>query len=163
MGKMRKLNRALLDAVISRNKDEIRRLLKAGAEVDATDEEHDEPAIILAAKFGDAEIVDTILTAGANVDARDDQGRTALFLADVGSETFARLLAAGADINAVDHDGNTILMTKVSQAASVTEVEELLRLGINPDAKNVDGESACDLAISLGLVNVIKRLNVSAL
>jgi ankyrin repeat protein len=161
--KLRKLNRAFLEAIVSNNKDDIRRLLKAGADVDARDEEHNEAAIILAAKFSDAEIVDLLLSAGAKIDARDDQGRTALFLADVGSETFVRLFAAGADIHAVDNDGNTILMRRVSQSASVNEVEELLRLGINPDAKNVDGESACDLAIGLGLVNVIKRLKVSAL
>ena len=161
--KLRKLNRAFLEAIVSNNKDDIRRLLKAGADVDARDEEHNEAAIILAAKFSDAEIVDLLLSAGAKIDARDDQGRTALFLADVGSETFARLLAAGADIHAVDNDGNTILMRRVSQSASVNEVEELLRLGINPDVNNIDGESARDLAISLGLVNVIKRLNVSAL
>ena len=155
---LRKLNRALLDAVVLCNKVEIRRLLKAGAEVDARDEEHNEAAIILAAKFCNAEILELLLAAGAKIEARDDQGRTALFLADVGSETFARLLAAGADIHAVDHDGNTILMRRVSQSASVNEVDEFLRLGINPDAKNVDGESARDLAISLGLVNVIERL-----
>ena len=114
---MRKLNRAFLEAIVSNNKDDIRRLLKAGADVDARDEEHNEAAIILAAKFSDAEIVDLLLSAGAKIDARDDQGRTALFLADVGSETFVRLLAAGADIHAVDHDGNTILMRRVSQSA----------------------------------------------
>jgi ankyrin repeat protein len=157
----RTLNRAFLDAVVSCNKDEIRRLLKAGAKVDARDEEHDEAAIILAVKFCDAEIIDLLLAAGAKIDARDDHGRTALFFADVGSDTFARLLAAGAGINTLDHDGNTILMKRVSQSASVTEVEELLRLGINANAKNVDGESARDLAIGLGLINVIECLNVT--
>jgi len=159
MGKeLRKLNRALLDAVASCNKDEIRQLLKAGADVDARDAEHDETPIIFAAKFGDAEVVDLLLAAGATIDTRDDHGRTALFFADVGSETFAKLLAAGADIHAVDHDGNTLLMKRVSQSVTVNEVDELLRLGINPDARNVDGESAHDLALSLGLVNILERL-----
>jgi len=159
MGKeLRKLNRSFLDAIVSRNKIEIQRLLKAGAEVDARDPEHDEAAIILAAKFADVEIVNLLLAAGAKIDARDDQGRTALFFAEVGSEAFVRLLAAGADINAVDQDGNTILMNRVWRSASVAEVEELLRLGVNPDARNADGESAHDLALSLGLVNVIERL-----
>jgi len=156
--RLRKLNRAFLDAVVSCNKDEIRQHLKAGAEIDAKDDEHSESAIILAAKFCDVEIVELLLAAGAKVDARDDQGRTALFFADVGSDTFARLLAAGSDVNAVDHEGNTILMTRVSQSASVNDVEELLRLGIKPDARNADGESAHDLALSLGLLNVIERL-----
>jgi ankyrin repeat protein len=160
MGKeLRKLNRAFLDAVASCNQNEIRRLLKDGADVDASDEEHNEAAIILAAKFGDAEIVELLLTEGAKVDACEDQGRTALFFAEVGSETFVTLLAAGADVNAVDREGNTILMKKVSQSASVKEVEELLRLGIKPDLRNKDGESARDLALELGLVNVVERLD----
>src|ERR1044071_1047862 len=119
MGKeLRKPNRAFLDAIVSRNKIEIQRLLKAGAEVDARDPEHDEAAIILAAKFADVEIVNLLLATGAKIDARDDQGRTALFFAEVGSEAFVRLLAAGADINAVDQDGNTILMNRVWRSAS---------------------------------------------
>src|ERR1044071_1910491 len=116
--RLQKLTRAFLDAVVSCNKDEIRRHLKAGAEIDAKDDEHDEAAIILAAKFCDVEIVELLLAAGAKIDARDDQGRTALFFAEVGSEAFVRLLAAGADINAVDQDGNTILMNRVWRSAS---------------------------------------------
>jgi len=92
------------------------------------------------------------------VDARDDEGRTALFFAEVGSKVFASLITAGADINAKDNEGNSILMRKVSRSPSVAEVEELLRLGIEPDVRNEAGESALDLAVSLGLVNVIERL-----
>ena len=141
-----------------RNRDGIRHLLEAGADVDARDEEHDEAAIILAAKFADAEIVELLLDKGAKVEARDDRGRTALFFADVGSKVFAGLVAAGADINAKDNEGNTILMQNVSQSSSAADVEELLRLGIEPNVRNRTGESALDLALDLGLVNVIELL-----
>jgi len=99
-----------------------------------------------------------LINEGAKVDARDDQGRTALFFTDVGPEIFASLLASGANIHAVDYEGNSLLMQKVSQSASLNEVEALLKLGINPDIRNVDGESALDLAVDLGLTNVIARL-----
>jgi hypothetical protein len=49
-------------------------------------------------------------------------------------------------------------MRKVAGSPSVAEVEELLRLGIEADVRNQAGESALDLAVSLGLVNVIERL-----
>ena len=141
-----------------RDKERIRHLFKLGANVDAKDEEHDEAAIILAAKFGDAEILELLINKGAEVDARDDEGRTALFFAEVGSEVFASLVTAGADINAKDCDGNSILMRKVAESPSLAEVEELLRLGIQPDVRNQAGESALDLAVELGLLNVIERL-----
>jgi len=156
--KLRQLNRDFLDAIHMRNKDAIRHSLEVGANIDAREEEHDQAAIILAAKFGDAEIVELLINKGAKVDVRDDEGRTPLFFAEVGSKVFASLVAAGADINAKDNEGNSILMRKVSQSPSVAEVEELLRLGIEPDVRNESGESAVDLAISLGLVNVIERL-----
>jgi len=156
--KWRKLNRGFLDAVCMRNKDEVLRLLEMGADVDARNEEHDEAAIILAAKSGDAEMVALLINEGAQVNACDDEGRTALFFSEVSSQVFTSLVAAGADTKAKDYEGNTILMRKVARSPSVAEVEELLRLGIEADVRNQAGESALDLAISLGLVNVIERL-----
>ena len=156
--KWRQLNRGFLDAVCIRDTDEVRRFLTLGADVDAKNEEHNEAAIILAAKAGDAAMVELLINHGAQVDARDDRGRTALFFAKVGSQLFASLLAAGADTNIKDDEGNTILMSRVAASPSVADVEELLRLGIPVDVRNQAGESALDLAVNLGLVNVIKRL-----
>jgi uncharacterized protein len=152
------LNRTFLDAIVMRNKDGIRAALKAGADVNARDAEHEETAIVLAAKFGDAEIIQTLIDAGAEIDARDDHGRTALFFAQVGSESFSRLVAAGADVKAKDREGNTILIQKVSESASLAEVEELLRLGIDSEVRNEAGESAMDVAAGLGLVKITERL-----
>ena len=101
-------------------------------------------------------MVQLLINEGAEIDARDDVGRTALFFAQVGSEVFTRLLAAGADLHAADHEGNSILIQKVSKSASLAEVEELLRLGIEPGVKNEAGESAMDVAVSLGLVRIIE-------
>ena len=155
--KSQELNRAFLNAIVMRNKDGIRAALEAGADVNARDAEHDEAAIVLAAKFGDAEIIQLMIDAGAEVDARDDAGRTALFFAQAGSDSFARLLAAGADVQARDYEGNTIMVNKV-WSASLAEVEELLRLGIDPGVRNEAGKSAMDVAVALGLVRIIERL-----
>src|SRR6185295_3561274 len=127
-----------------------------------TGHEHNEGVMILAAKFADERMAEVLLTAGAPVDARDDEGRTALFFAPVGSPLFAVLLAAGADPSARDDAGNTILIQTVARSASLAEVEELLRLGIAPDARNNDGVSARDVAVSLGLTLVAERLRASA-
>lgn len=152
------LDRKFLNAIVMCDEEEVRQLLVAGANVDAKDEEHAKPAIMLAAQLSSKTIVELLISEGAKVDERNDQGQTALFFAEVGSEIFAKLLTSGADIEAVDHDGNTILMQNISQSPSLTAVEELLNLGIDPDVRNKYGESALDLATDLGLVNVIERL-----
>jgi ankyrin repeat protein len=49
-------------------------------------------------------------------------------------------------------------MREVAASASLAEVEELLKLGIDPGVQNEDGETALDLAEGLGLVKVVERL-----
>lgn len=139
----------------------VRELLKQGADVNARDKEHNETTVMLAVKFADAAIVQLLLDAGARADARDDEGRTALFFSSVLSEEFKVLVEAGADIHVRDNEGNTILIRKVSDCASLSEIEALLRLGVDPILENETGESALDRAGSLGLVNVVDRLRGS--
>ena len=160
--KRKPLNRALLDAIIMRDIAQASELLKQGADVNAKDSGHGETPLILAAKFTGANMMRLLLEAGAEVHARDDWGRTALFYAPVSSEGFGVLLRAGADVHARDGEGNTILMREVSASASLAEVEELLRLGIDPKVQNEDGETALHLAESLGLVKVVERLRSGA-
>lgn len=158
----KQLNRELLDSVIMRNITHVRELLERGADLNAKDAEHNETPLMLAVKFASVDMVRHLLEAGAEVDARNDRGRTALFYAPVLSEVFGVLLRAGADVHARDEEGNTILMRKVSESASLAEVEYLLNLEVDPSARNEDGETALDLAESLGLVRVVERLRVRA-
>ena len=160
--KRKQLNRSLLDAVATRDLSRVRELLKLGADINARGEEHDETPLILAAKFADAALIRLLLDAGAEVNARDDKRRTALFYAPVSTAVFKALLEAGADVHARDQEGDTILMRKVSECAPLAEVEELLRLGIEPGVRNKAGETALDVADSLGLVLVVERLKSSA-
>jgi ankyrin repeat protein len=156
--KRKQIARDLLDSVHMRDINHVRELLEQGADVNAKDTKHGETALMLAVKFAGVDMVRLLLEAGAGVEARDNWGRTALFYAPVASEVFGILLRAGADVRARDKEGNTILMRKVSESASIAEVEDLLRLGIDPSAHNEDGETALGLAESLGLVRVMERL-----
>lgn len=156
--KRNKLNRDLLDAVVMRDTAKVHELLKQGADVNARDSEHNETPLILAAKFADVAMTRLLLNAEAEVDARDDSGRSALFFAPVSSEVFNVLLEAGANVQARDNEGNTILLRKVSESPSLEEVEQLLELGIDASLRNAEGEKALDVAESLGLLMIVERL-----
>jgi ankyrin repeat protein len=141
-----------------RDAAKVHQLLKHGADVNARDSEHNETLLILAAKFANVVMTRLLLNAKAEVNARDDSGRTALFFAPVSSEVFKDLLEAGANVQARDNEGNTILLRKVSESPSLGEVEKLLALGIDPSLRNAEGEMALDIAESLGLVKIVERL-----
>jgi hypothetical protein len=79
-----------------------------------------------AAQSGDVAGIERLLSAGAPVDARDLDGRTALFLAGTGQAAEA-LIAGGADVNASKPDGQTPLMEAAS--AGRTDVVKALIAG----------------------------------
>ena len=160
--KRKQLSLHLLDSVFMRDTTSVRDLIEQGADVNTKDSEHEHTPLMLAVKFAGVDMVQLLLESGAGVDARDDWGRTALFYAPVASEVFGVLLRAGADVHARDKEGNTILMRTVSKSAPLAEVQELLRLGVDPGVQNKDEETALDLAESLGLVTVVDRLRSQA-
>jgi ankyrin repeat protein len=102
--------------------------------------------LIYAAESGNPEMVREILRYHPKMNARDSEGRTALFAASEyrdGDEDGARvqcvrlLVQAGANVNARDDYGNTPL-----HETFLSDVEEeLLKLGADVNARNKDGET----------------------
>ncbi|WP_460201825.1 ankyrin repeat domain-containing protein [Scytonema sp. NUACC21] len=93
-------------------------LLTAGASVDIRDPDEYgyqfTPLMETATEVRDetGEIAKMLIAAGADINAKDINGRTPLILAAefCNAEVAAILIQAGADINAKDNDGNTALM-----------------------------------------------------
>lgn len=83
--------------------------------------------LIAAADKGDAATVRQLLDNGANIDAKNDDGETALIGAAYGGETEAvvLLLAKGANIEVRNNDGKTAL--KMAELAGRDEVVQLLK------------------------------------
>ena len=143
-----------LTLLAPRNFEEfVRKLSFAKADIDLHGDS--EPtALMYAAQSGRAENVETLIVAGAKVDARTSSGRTPLhFAVRPGHRDAPRaleaLLRARPDLNAKDDAGRTPLMEAV-QHHNVNAVRRLLLAGANPALRDLRGFSAADVAQEAG-------------
>ena len=89
----------------------LRLLLRRGAAVNPEPHPAGSP-LHGAAHYGNTDVVNVLVEAGAEVDARDHHGRTPLMCCNrycEAARAAARLLAAGADTDAADNGGNTAI------------------------------------------------------
>ena len=109
----------------------IERLVAEGASPDATDDEDDDPAVVIAATRGHVGVVSELFRLGADLDATNPDGETALMCAaQFGKVESARaLLAGGADrtLRATGgrDEGKTAL--EIAEKFGKAEVAALLR------------------------------------
>ena len=129
-----------------------------------------EPALIRAAQKGDLDKVKRLIEEqGAKVDARDDDGETALHAAaEKARIDFVKyLVKKGADVNAKDDDGETPLHaaadeddreTDATRKDRVKVVKFLLDKGADVAAKDRDGETPAHVAADAKKADVLKVL-----
>ena len=99
--------------------------------------------LIRSSMFGNREAVKNLLKEGADVNAKNSDGYTALILASSNGRTeiVAMLLDAGANVNAKDEYNATALI-KASSNGHKEIVEMLLEKGADVDAKTHNGSTA---------------------
>jgi ankyrin repeat protein len=149
----------LSEAVRSGNRDAVRALLRAKADVNAA-EPDGTTALHWAARADDIEIGRLLLASGARVDSANRYGVTPLSLAAVnGSATMIEaLLAAGANPNTVVTRGQTVLMV-ASRTGHAAAVRALLDRGASVDAReDVLGETALTWAAAENHADVVALL-----
>jgi hypothetical protein len=118
------------------------------------------PELIEAAGRGDLPQVQAQLAAGAPLDGRDDQGRTALHWAVVAGdgEVVASLLAAGADAEVTDASGRTALHN-----AAFWGFEDIARAlvsaGASTDRTDDSDQTPADLARQQGHAALAEELS----
>lgn len=104
-------------------------LIAAGADIQETEPKYRSNALHLAANSTkNAKVIEALINAGANIDARNYLGETALIMA-VNSNPETRiattLINLGADINACDYQGHSV--SEYAKAAKRTYIVNLLK------------------------------------
>lgn len=108
---------ALLRAVRSRDRlDVVRLLLEKGADPNLPVYHSNETPLHHAALFAGPQTIRLLLAAGAEIEARQQQGETALFVAAGRGyrDNVEALLAAGAEIDAPSGDGRTPILAAIT-------------------------------------------------
>ena len=136
-------------------------VLAAVLEATAISQDNSGEAFYAAIRANDLPRLNGMLTAGANVNARDERGITPLmYAAWVGSvDTMRRLLDGGADPNLVNNSGSTALMLSATDIAKVRLLKER---AANVNLASMRGRTALFLAAMSDRSADIVRLLISA-
>ncbi|TEY45515.1 hypothetical protein BOTCAL_0330g00100 [Botryotinia calthae] len=141
---------ALSMAATAGNIVAIKKLLAAGAEVDAGKDTYSGTALVRAASSGhknDALIVKELILHGADVNAVCD-GETVLMHSALRPPVMKLLIEAGANIEAKDAEGDTVLH-KAAKVGREDSVQVLVEAGANLHVKNFEGNTALSSARQL--------------
>jgi ankyrin repeat protein len=105
------------------------------------------PPLMQAARLGDFDIAAELIRAGAELNATNNDGNNALWLACFsGNLQLIRLLIeSGVNLDNQNDNGTTCLMY-ASSAGKTEVVAELLKAGANTHLQLVDGYTALDVA-----------------
>ncbi len=119
--------------------------------------EHMVPALVIATRYENSDACKILINCGANPDAQDRHGNTALHWAVYGNlDGIASLLIAhGANIDVQDKHGNTALHWAVVEKREAT-ILLLIKNNANCDIQDKHGYTALQCAINKGCYNEFK-------
>lgn len=133
----------------SENVDIIEALLKAGAGVEGSTDDHRTP-LMHAVRQGRLKTVQALLAHGANPLARDARGRLPVHhIGSIGNSIaiIDLLLKQGNEVDAIDNENRTPLMShRIYARSNVTTLQYLVAKGANVNARSKGGGSALLMA-----------------
>ncbi len=103
------------------------------------------------------EMIEVLLNAGADPNAKTEGGRTPLIIAIDNPDIFQLLLDKKADPNLANGSGETPLMVAV-QNGNTDAIERLIKAGANVNAKGSDGTSALTVANNMFKQDMVELL-----
>lgn len=131
-------------------------LLAKGANPDARRSEDGDTPLMIAASRGDLELLCILLDSGAEIECRNDEGRTAL-MRSANAQITEKLLDAGADIEAKDrHSVNALMLAAVDGKVDVTKT--LLAHGADMEERWEAGQTPLIIAAQSGHTNMVELL-----
>lgn len=150
----------LADAAFAKHFDIMKLLIQSGARVDAPD--HRGVTLLVSMGFFDPTVATILLDAGADPNAADQEGQTALMKAAARGlkPTVKLLLDHHADVNKKDAQGRTALMHAAASRHSEA-IPLLLESGADPTAHDNEGKSARDLADKSNNLGAIAMLSLA--
>lgn len=133
--------------------------LIAGMDVNLRDKRSGTTALEHAVRNANREMVQLLLSSGANVNTTNAAGETVLMMLDSDATTDLvwDLLNAGAGVNLKDNTGTTALM-QAALSNNLEALKTLLDAGAEVNARNKQKRTALMLAASEGLVNNVRAL-----
>jgi ankyrin repeat protein len=151
---------ALRQASLNGQTEEVARLLNAGTDVNASDDEG-HTALMFASFNGHSSIVLDLIDKGARLDRKDVVGRTALLYASTGPfpETVKILLDHGAEPNLADSGEHFTPLMHAAAEGQMEVVRILLDYGADPSLRDVDGDDAEHFARQAGYLEVAEALH----
>lgn len=135
----------------------LKALLASGVSPNERDE-YGNTLLIQAAVYGRTDALKTLLDAGADVNAANKAGATALMRAAGDDRKIKLLVERGANVNARSGLGNTPLILAARAYGSVKSVELLLNKGAEVGVTNVFGANALTTAAAAGDAETVKLL-----
>jgi len=132
----------------------IEKLVELGADVG-------EEATRLAAQSNNSEVMEALITAGADIHTRDRLGGTILMdaaMRNSHTDVLGVIVRSGVEVDAVDNFGHTALIEAVKYNAETDALERLVNLGADVNVKTKAELTALHMASSNRDTNTVKRL-----
>jgi cytohesin len=148
-GRQEVLGSMLFEVVEAENQEEVKKLIKAGVDVNTNMSLHGDTPLHIAVGDDNLEMVELLLGAGARLDIVNEDGLTPLHVAVscYEIEIMETLLKAGANVAAGDNAGRTPLHVAVREFMDKKVLELLVENGADVNALDREGKTPLDVAM----------------
>jgi ankyrin repeat protein len=136
---------------------DVERILSSGGDADTVTVDGT-PALMVAALYGGADIVELLLKRGANPNRTDAAGATALMWAAHDPDKVRVLLAHGGDVTVRSKSGRTPLLVAAAYPRTLSSITQLAARGADLRAEDQGRVNALTLAARSSDIEVVRYL-----